>query len=462
MQQRQRRSYTIFGIVMAILMAVTLFLPGLAPQQPVTAPQTEPTAVPIPTFPPPIQDVNTVAISDEFLHPSGLYTVGVPEGWTPSAPSNNGTQVQINFENNDALSVIETYVEIPQQPIETLEDLSNHFNQVQLQAGWRRYSSWDETGRFLNEDTEEVIIDFELEQNRQTYLARHTARVEDDWIYVTRVVTPQNARDLLLYLIGVVPPTMERNELYVGTPIAWSSYYSPEDGFILRYPNGWRIADGEPGFPVSIEGGQGERMRIETRPETPIADEAAAEAFVQALQPGAEIVSVAPVERDNASGYTVAYQQRTLDGEAQSGVALLLVDANDTLYLSNARVPVADVDFNNPDAENTATSVTNITTLLETFYLTAGLDLPVDEEEVTEEPADPAGDEEEAATTEDEDAASDDEADDTADDATADEDTASDEETDSDENTEAGDEAGTDTDSSEEGGDNTDSEDDDS
>src|SRR5690606_12751259 len=137
---------------------------------------------------------------------SGLYTVGYPSGWAPGAGTNNGVQAQINFTNSDVRSVIETYIDVPETPLTTLGELSDRYNDQIMQRGWRNYESAVETAR--REENGKLLIDFELKQGGQTFLARHEAWTDGDWIYVVRVVTPQNARDLLLYLLDAVSPTI--------------------------------------------------------------------------------------------------------------------------------------------------------------------------------------------------------------------------------------------------------------
>lgn len=70
MQSKRTRSlYMFFGISMAVLMAVTLFLPGLAPDPaPVVQDVPTPTPRPIPTFPPPLTDFSGITFDVDYLH----------------------------------------------------------------------------------------------------------------------------------------------------------------------------------------------------------------------------------------------------------------------------------------------------------------------------------------------------------------------------------------------------------
>ena len=97
--RRRQRTYAIFAIFMVVLMGMTAVLPALAPNTTVQQ-NIEPTATIIPTFPAPPADLSTITFDQTYLHPSALYIAKYPEGWTPARPSNNGTQVQVNFETS--------------------------------------------------------------------------------------------------------------------------------------------------------------------------------------------------------------------------------------------------------------------------------------------------------------------------------------------------------------------------
>lgn len=376
--QRRQRAYIAVTAFLAVLMAASAILPSLTNNTVQNQPQVQPTEVPIPTFPPPIEELGSINFDQKYLHPSGLFTVAQPTGWLPSTDSNNGVFVQVNFNNDTAKSIIETYVEYPAETLETLEALNSHFTTSALEDSWRNYTDAAETGRFIDEENDRVLIDFELTLGRQTYLARHVAQIVNGDIYVTRVVTPDNARDLLLYLVDQMPLTIQPVTIYGEVPaqeVEWTSYYSAVDGMIVRYPNGWSIVDGGDGEPVSIEGNDGETMRVEKIAGAAVADESAASAYVEALRPGTEILSVEPVTRNGAEGFAVSYQFATLEGENQNGLAVLLNGAEDALYIANVRAPGQATDLNNLP-EDAGLLFTNLAGAASTFNLTDGLELP--------------------------------------------------------------------------------------
>jgi hypothetical protein len=376
--QRRQRLYAYVTIGLAVLMAASAIFPSLIQNIPQQAQTVDPTEVPIPTFAPP-PDLSTISFDQRYLHPSGLFTVAQPTGWLPSRDSNNGTFVQINFNNDAAKSVIEAYIEYPSETIETLEQLNAHFTTDDLESSWSQYTGRTETGRFIDEENERVLIDFELTLGRQIYVARHVARLRDGQVHVTRVVTPENALDLLRYLVEQMPPTIEPVALFESLPIQqieWSAYFSGQDGLIIRYPSAWNIVDGGQGGPVSVEGQNGEVLRVETLAGQSIADEDAASAYVAGLRPDIEVVSVVPVTRNGAEGFAVAYQFTTLEGENQNGLAVLLNGSDETLYVANVRAPGEPADLN-ALGDDAAFIPSNLAGIAASFNLTQGLDLPI-------------------------------------------------------------------------------------
>ncbi|MBC7814475.1 MAG: hypothetical protein H7175_25185, partial [Burkholderiales bacterium] len=120
-------------------------------------------------------------------------------------------------------------------------------------------------------------------------------------------------------------------------------------------------------------------LRVESEEET-VASEDAARAYVEGERADATILSVEPLERDSADGYSVAYSFRTVDGEAQSGLAVLLNGADELLHIADLRFAGADVDLNNVSEEQTAT-YGDLATVMDTFQLLPDLVIPVATEE---------------------------------------------------------------------------------
>jgi len=380
---QRERWYYVGAVGLAVLMIASVFLPFFQNR---TATQTvTPTDVPQPTVPAPVTDFEAISFEQRYLHPSGLYTVAQPTGFEPTNPSNNGQLVQINMRNGEQLAVIEAIAEYPETPVADLDALSARLDQSFLANSWRSYTTWTETARRIDTENKRVVIDFNLTQSRQNYIARHAAWIGEDGVtYMMRVVTPDNASNYLVYMLDQMVPTLQPVTAFQASPVDWTTYFSPTEGYIVRYPQTWGITDGTEGTPITIEG-DATVLRLESLADTTIADESAAQDYVTSIRPNAQILSVQPVEREGASGYAVAYSETDLDGETFSGCALLLNDAaTGRLLAANVRVDDDGVDFNAlaDDAELSST-VQTARDILEAFRPSAPLNLPVPAEEET-------------------------------------------------------------------------------
>lgn len=360
MQKKTTQRITvIFGILMASLMALSAILPLISPPVPVPTPE-PPTPTPAPTFPAPITNFDAISFTTQYLHPNGQFVVAMPSGWQPTQPNNNGVQAQSNFNNSEAVSVIEASIEELSAPIATLDELSARYNTSSLAASWARYTGgWSEIARQVDTENNRVLMDFEARRGGQTFLARQQVWTQANHIYSIRVVVPNNARDLLFFLVEQLPPTLRVLPQFAETPLGWNSTYDSVSQHILRFPNVWQVTDSAPGLPVSIEGADaGVSIRVETRTET-VADEAAATALVEALRPGTTVASVQPVTREGAEGFAIAYNFRNADGAGLSGLAVLLNGTDGRLHLANAVLDEAGIDLNSAEAQATYTELTN-------------------------------------------------------------------------------------------------------
>ncbi|MCB9450092.1 MAG: hypothetical protein H6672_01565 [Anaerolineaceae bacterium] len=347
-----RRVTVILGLIMVIAMGSSVILPLLRVGTTQTA---QPTATPAPTLPPPITDLSTISLDQTFVHPSGLFTVTDPGGWTPGQPVTNPETVEIAFSNTDLSSVVQAIVYIPTVQLETpltLDDVDAYWSDSTLAQSWSRYSSWRETSPERIRENDQLIIDFELTLRDQTYVARQISWTDGSWIYNLRVVTLENATDMLKYLATTIAPTLKPLQEFVGTPTDWSAYIDQTTGLAMRFPTSWTITDSAPGRPATVVYGD-TTLRLEAIADTAVADETAASTWVESTRPDVSIVSVNPIEREGYNGYSVAYSYTTLDGDAQSGLALLLNGADNHLYTANLRLTAAGVDLNSADAAAT-------------------------------------------------------------------------------------------------------------
>jgi hypothetical protein len=144
----------------------------------------------------------------------------------------------------------------------------------------------------------------------------------------------------------------------------------PTDTHIIRYPSTWSVEDSAPGAPASISDAASTTLRVEAYPETVIDSEDSASAWVESLRPSTEILSVQPVERADASGYAVAYTTRTVDGDRESGLAVLLNGMDERLHSANLRFPANAVDLNAAEVD---TQYADLAAVMTSFYVMSDL-----------------------------------------------------------------------------------------
>lgn len=419
-----KRASIVIGGFMIFVLILGAVVPLFQNQLAVPVDQPPPTPIPTATFPPPISNLDTVSFDELYLHPTGLYAVAQPTGWEPSGPVIEPNRAAITMINNPQLSVIEVSVERSEPAISTLDELDARFTDAYLEGSWSRYGSWEETARRVEND--KLLLDFNLQLNRQTYIARQLSWTDGDWIYNARVVAPSNAPEMLVGLVNRIAETIRPFKQFAGTPFQWTAFYDNVNDHIIRYPQDWTITDTGIGSPTSISGANGVALRVDTERGAEIADEEAAQAWVTAARPSATVLSVEPVERGDAAGFSVAYSFRTADGEPFSGLAVLLNGADGALHTANLAFPGDTVDLNNlaPVVESTPEATQEFVVVPEvqgnevyaevmnTFVLLPQLPLagtvevtptplpePVEGDviEVTEAPAEPEADATEAA-----------------------------------------------------------------
>ncbi len=354
-KRRTRWSVLAFAIIMSIIMVgsvATGWLLQIAQQRDLQRQQQEalePT--PVPTFEPPVA-VDAIDFPNTAVHANGIFTVSIPEPpeWGAVESSYDAFANRARLLMRNDLNVIEATAELPTQPVNTTADLDTLYTSQQLATSWRNYTAWRETSReqVTGENGREYLqIDFELEFGERTYVARQRSWTDGEQVYSVRVITPENATDLLVFLLENVADSFELVEAFEGLPISWSAYYDEANGHIIRYPNGWQLTDAAEGAPASIET-QNVALRVETVDGESIDNEAAAEDYAAALPNVTEVLTTVETERDDLSGYTVSYQTRNLDGEVGSGLVVLL-NGEETLHVANLVVSAVEADLNDPE-----------------------------------------------------------------------------------------------------------------
>jgi len=353
MSNNSRRISLILGGFMAFVLIAGTILPLFSNNAQTTTQVTDPTAIPSPTFPPPVTDFSGITFDQLYLHPSGLYTIAQPTGWAILNPVTQNDVAQVGMNNGENLSVIDAYIQKSATPVADAQGISDTLTRDVLTQTWTRYNRWEETNRRIEGD--QLIIDFSIVFNRQDYVARQVSWTDGQYIYSVRVVVPSNAIDLLRFLLDNLPATLNLVPGMEVAPFNWQAYYDPFANHIVRYPQTWSQQDVAAGRTASIIGTQSESMRVDVSDLSGSLDESTASAYVTSMVPNATILGVEPVTRDSANGFSVAYSTANADGEPFSGYAMLLTTGDGTLHAVNLRFPGSEINLNElSDAPDTA------------------------------------------------------------------------------------------------------------
>lgn len=358
-----------FGITMAAVMALSVILPTMgrnATQQTTV----QPTQVAVPTFPPP-PDLTGISFTNIYLHPTGLYSVAQPTGWPLSQPATTDTSARTTMTNTGAQSVIQVDVEKLQKdgPV-TLDDVDARYTQSVLASSWSNYSSWRETGDRVRTEDGKLQMDFALTAQNQQYVARQLAWTDGEWVYSVRVITPDNATDMLRYVLAGVASSITPNKVFASTPFGWTAYRDTVFNHIVRFPSTWVVEDSAPGRPTSISGDNGAVLRVQAQADTSVADADAARAWLETARPGAAAVNVVPVSREGGDGFAVSYTFTNADGEVQSGLAVLLNGADGALHSANLRFDGSSVDLT---SEEGRAAQPDLALVMDSFVILPGL-----------------------------------------------------------------------------------------
>ncbi len=372
-----KRATIILGVVMIIAIGSSAVLPLFT--QNIQNPVVEPTEVPIPTFAPAITDFSTITFDQDYLHPSGLFSIAQPTGWTTGQETSNPDGAEITFNNTSILSVLQVSLQVAAAPLQSMDELDAIYTSAALNQSWSNYRRIPETGLNYREtgrrrEDNRLIMDFELQnQRRQIFVARQVAWYDTDWVYSVRVVTPDNQIDLLRHLIDNLVQRYRPNRLFAGTPADWRAYFDATNNFVLRYPSTWTLTDSAPGRPASIDGGD-VSLRVETQQISAPLDEAGASRYVESSRPNVAVSSVQPATRGTLSGFSVAYSYADADGNPNSGLALLLNGGDNRLYVANLRLAKAGVDLNTDTAQ---AEYSDVARALQTFQELEGVNVPL-------------------------------------------------------------------------------------
>ncbi len=366
----QKRFTVFIGIVLIASMLMSLLIPLVRNAD--TAAAAQPTVVPTVTPPPAITDVSSIVFDRTYLHPSGLFSVKLPSGWNASASTSTATEAQMTMQNNAQGSVVEVRLLKPATPITDATQLGQIFTPDWLKSSWRSYQTWDESLRQVVDNT--LQIDFTLKKDGQDFIARQIARANGDWVYVTRVVAPVNAAEMLRYVLAETDKSIQLQTPVSAVPLEWASYSDATWQHLIRFPAAWQRVDAALGVPASIEGPAG-ALRVEAVEGKTLASADDAKAYASSTRSGLTVQNVKPISQLGSDGFQVAYTTSTLDGEKQSGVMLLLNGSDNKLHVANLRLSGSgDINLND---ETAAAPYAETLKILSSFEIYAGKDISV-------------------------------------------------------------------------------------
>ncbi|MBN1287829.1 MAG: hypothetical protein JXB47_20690 [Anaerolineae bacterium] len=195
-QQKQkmlRWVYTGFAIMMVVLMACAGLTPLLGGD----------TSEATPSFPTPAPGTpaSDVELGLPFTHPSGAFEITPPRDWAQHDASAEAIYGSA-WISNELLAVVHTFTTRVAQPDDWL-----NFVQSEYPAGFSEYEDYTVAG--VDYESDPITIDFLARLEGLDYLAREWAGVDEDVVWVLRIVTPANYPALLDYLGETILPTFK-------------------------------------------------------------------------------------------------------------------------------------------------------------------------------------------------------------------------------------------------------------
>lgn len=361
-KKRNRQRATLVGALIGLLIIFTFVISLIAPDLGRRSRDSYPTLTPYGTPPPPTPLVIPTPEPDPqlegappYIHSSGYFQTFKPAGDDWFAYEDPALNVSpyagVVIQSSRRLVVIHNYIEqgVVYPSVESLSE--SYLTSAEFDVNWGSYDSWEETRREIVGD--KVIIDFNLTLDDNAYLGHNTAWLEDDWLYVSRLVVPANNPDLLTQLSRLVTASFVPYHDLQGFPQEWPIYLDQVTGFVLKAPPSWvRIAGGE-GRPATFDvpfGPGKTTVRLWAEADQPLASSDEAEAWIADNEAGVTILGSEPVEHDMGTGYQVAYAYQDVAGDRHSGLVTLLNDADGLLCIANLQLDPADVNL--LDVEN--------------------------------------------------------------------------------------------------------------
>ncbi len=325
--KRTRTVYIALAVVVVVGMATVGLLPLINPDA---------GASPTSTFPTPPPGTPSVPLAPApYVHETGYFQINPPEGWRLT-DSTTGEVVSASWVGQQ--SVVHAFVRIFDAPL--VRDELIEYVQTEFGGGFGNYDDYTVVNQ--NYDEEPLRIDFEVALQEQGYLAREWAGAEENLAWVLRIVVPDNYPALLGYLGERVLPTYHIYPDAVPQPPDWQTFTDRERGYTFKHPPDWANhgtgSDGARRFVDAPIDWQAE-MAVRVQPEASLDSEGDAEAWLEAIEPGAKVRSVAPASRVLGEGYLISFTYP----EDRRGV-LLLLNANEAVYSAALYLPPGSDD----------------------------------------------------------------------------------------------------------------------
>lgn len=340
--------FAFLALILAFSYVVSLVVTPATTQQtvdPASIDTTDltPIGTPRPTpfrFPTAEPDGPVLINGEPVIHTNGLFQVTAPVDFQTRNNDYNPTQprARITLGSGERVSIVDVLLDtgINYPSHQVLADTL--FDQAYFTDAWQEYTGFTEISRVIG-DT--IRIDFNLETEDHTYLGRQIAWLDQDWLHIVRLIVPDNNPLLLDGLQGMIVPSFVSYADQRGKPGNWVAYRDPEQGFLVRHPY-WRIISKS-----VLETTTGEAQLILRTPQsTAVATLEEAESYVtETLRPGATVLASQVTARAFASGFMISYSDRDNDGNAVSGLVVLLNDVAGQLYVAEIRLEAAGVDL---------------------------------------------------------------------------------------------------------------------
>ncbi len=337
-RKRNRRITAFLGTAIGLILVFTFVLSLLnidatintsTGNDNVTFPTSTPPGTPQPVVLPTPDPDPQLAGLPPYVHSSGLFQTFLPAGndWTVSESSTGGDTAlaRVVVQSGARMSLFHNFV-VAGVEYDSLESLSTEYlTPAYFAEAWRAYQSWVETSRSVSDD--EVVIDFEVVADGNTYLGRAVHVLRDGWLYVTRIVVPANNPLLMERLSGWVAEAFRPFLQAKAMPLEWAAYVDQDLGYAIKYPPGWSLVAGGRSRPVTFgtasNSPEGKiRISVEAGPMPASLDEA--RTWVEQLETGVVILDAVSFERAESAGYEVAYTYRDPAGDQHSGLAVLV------------------------------------------------------------------------------------------------------------------------------------------